>query len=100
MISFALRAGIALLLAACDVAWCEDLVDQVDVFTGTAARTADFGTGGGAGNTFPGAVAPFGMLEWSPDTLPGTVNFAGGYTWSDSQLRGFSLTHLSGTGCA
>src|SRR5215468_10451236 len=95
-----LGTAVAALLAARGVGQGADLADQVDPFTGTAARTADFGTGGGAGNTFPGAVAPFGMLEWSPDTLPGTVNFAGGYTWSDSQLRGFSLTHLSGTGCA
>jgi predicted alpha-1,2-mannosidase len=74
-------------------------VDQVDLFAGTAARTADFGTGGGAGNTFPGATAPFGMLQWSPDSVPGTTNFAGGYSWEDTRLRGFSLTHLSGAGC-
>ena len=24
----------------------------------------------GGGNTFPGAEAPFGMVQWSPDTLP------------------------------
>jgi predicted alpha-1,2-mannosidase len=99
-VSFALRAAVALLLVACDVAWCGDLADQVNAFTGTAARTSDFGTGGGAGNTFPGAVAPFGMVQWSPDTVPGTVNFAGGYTWDDGRIRGFSLTHLSGAGCA
>lgn len=73
---------------------------HVNPFTGTAARTADFGTGGGAGNTFPGASAPFGMLQWSPDTLPGRVNTPGGYTWDDRTIRGFSLTHLSGAGCA
>jgi hypothetical protein len=33
-----------------------DPADWVSPFTGTAARAADFGTGGGAGNTFPGAV--------------------------------------------
>src|SRR5215470_7592056 len=100
MLARALGALATLVLLAVAARAATDLAGQVDVFTGTAARTADFGTGGGAGNTFPGAVAPFGMLEWSPDTLPGTVNFAGGYTWSDSQMRGFSLTHLSGTGCA
>jgi predicted alpha-1,2-mannosidase len=99
MVSVARRAAVALLLAARCAVWGADLTDQVNVFTGTAARTIDFGTGGGAGNTFPGAVAPFGMVQWSPDTVPGTVNLAGGYTWDDGRIRGFSLTHLSGAGC-
>ncbi len=75
------------------------LTRLVNPFVGTAADAPDFGTGGGAGNTFPGAVAPFGMLQWSPDTIPGSVNSPGGYTYDDSQIRGFSLTHLSGVGC-
>jgi predicted alpha-1,2-mannosidase len=73
---------------------------EVNLFVGTLAGQPDFGTGGGAGNTYPGAQAPFGMLAWSPDTYPSAVNFAGGYTYSDTQLKGFSLTHLSGPGCA
>ena len=77
-----------------------DPTELVDVFTGTLSAQPDYGTGGGAGNTFPGAVAPFGMLQWSPDTVPSLDNFAGGYTYSDSGIRGFSLTHLSGAGCA
>lgn len=72
---------------------------SVDAFTGTRASAPDFGTGGGAGNTFPGAVAPFGMLAWSPDTFPNLVNLGGGYTYADHELAGFSLTHLSGAGC-
>ncbi len=92
-------AWIVLVLAVATTAPA-DVADQVDVFAGTAARAADFGTGGGAGNTFPGAVLPFGMLAWSPDTFPGRINFAGGYSWDESRIRGFSLTHLSGTGCA
>jgi len=75
------------------------LTSFVNPFTGTAAAAADFGTGGGAGNTFPGAVVPFGMLQWSPDTTPGRVNAPGGYTFGDSQIRGFSVTHMSGVGC-
>ncbi len=77
-----------------------DPTDLVNVFTGTLSGQPDFGTGGGAGNTFPGAVAPFGMLQWSPDTVPSLDNFTGRYTYSDSRIRGFSLTHLSGAGCA
>ena len=78
----------------------EDPVDLVNVFTGTLSAQPDYGTGGGAGNTFPGAVAPFGMLQWSPDTMPSLDNFAARYTYTDSVIRGFSLTHLSGAGCA
>ncbi|MFK4122371.1 lectin [Streptomyces longwoodensis] len=49
------------------------------------------------GNTFPGADAPFGMIQWSPDTPsrpPG-----GFYAYSDNVVTGFSLNHLSGPGC-
>jgi predicted alpha-1,2-mannosidase len=48
---------------------------------------------------FPGADVPFGMLQWSPDTSPDGVQSGGGYAYADSGLNGFSLTHLSGTGC-
>ncbi|HEX3617095.1 MAG TPA: GH92 family glycosyl hydrolase [Solirubrobacteraceae bacterium] len=52
----------------------------------------------GGGNTFPGAEAPFGMVQWSPDTAP-THNAGGGYDYSDTELWGYSLTHVSGPGC-
>ena len=48
---------------------------------------------------FPGADVPFGMLQWSPDTSPNAVQGGGGYDYDDSSINGFSLTHLSGTGC-
>ncbi len=48
---------------------------------------------------FPGADTPFGMIQWSPDTSPDAVQSGGGYDDADSQINGFSLTHLSGTGC-
>ncbi len=50
------------------------------------------------GNTFPGADAPFGMVQWSPDTMPDRSD-GGGYTFGDRQLWGYSLTHVSGPGC-
>ncbi|TQL57184.1 putative alpha-1,2-mannosidase [Rarobacter faecitabidus] len=58
-----------------------------------------------AGNTYPGAVAPFGMLAWSPDnvnTSNGTMRTAtpSGYSYDSNRTRGFSLTHVSGAGCA
>jgi len=61
-----------------------DLTEYVNPFVGTD----------GAGNTFPGAALPFGMMQWSPDT---TGN--GFYKYRDSKIRGISLTHLSGAGC-
>ena len=48
---------------------------------------------------FPGADLPFGMIQWSPDTSPNAVQSGGGYAYGDSRINGFSLTHLSGTGC-
>ncbi|CAN5237339.1 GH92 family glycosyl hydrolase [soil metagenome] len=67
-------------------------VDAVDPFIGTA----------GEGHTFPGAVAPFGMVQLSPDTHLGrfreTYNWAAGYRHEDPTIIGFSHTHFSGAG--
>jgi len=50
------------------------------------------------GNTYPGAQAPFGMVQLSSDNgLPGWDRIAG-YFYPDSTIAGFSHTHLSGTG--
>ncbi|MEU4242169.1 GH92 family glycosyl hydrolase [Actinoplanes sp. NPDC026619] len=46
------------------------------------------------GNTFPGASAPFGMVQVSPDT-----GGQGGYDYRQNTIYGFSQTHLSGVGC-
>ncbi|WP_394835241.1 GH92 family glycosyl hydrolase [Pendulispora rubella] len=55
------------------------------------------------GETWPGADLPFGMLQFSPETTRGNQTRTpapGGYAHSAMKIRGFSLTHLSGTGCA
>jgi len=52
----------------------------------------------GEGNTYPGAVAPFGMIQISPDTEDELWETASGYEYSDSSIIAFSLTHFSGTG--
>jgi len=55
------------------------------------------------GNVFPGAVVPFGMLSWSPENTRGDAARTaapGGYQYDATRIRGFSLTHMSGTGCA
>lgn len=61
------------------------------------------------GNTIPGATLPFGMLQWSPENTTGEHNRTplaesryptpGGYQYDATRIRGFSLTHMSGTGC-
>ncbi|CAM3258964.1 Sugar hydrolase [Sphingomonas antarctica] len=68
-------------------------VDAVDPFIGT----------GGEGHTFPGAVAPFGMVQLSPDTntscaIRDCYKWAAGYRYEDSAITGFSMTHFSGAG--
>lgn len=68
---------------------------EVDVFAGTEPGGDAFG----GGHNFPGATVPFGMVQWGPDTVP-AERHSGGYDYRDSHLRGFSLTHLSGAGCA
>src|SRR5262249_30248320 len=79
-----------------DLVTIEDPARYVDPFIGTQAGGIDFGHGGGAANTFPGATTPFGMVQFSPDT---EVHQHGGYRYEDGRLKGFSLTHLSGPGC-
>lgn len=67
----------------------QPFVDQVDPFIGTGFH----------GHTYPGATAPYGAVQLSPDTRRGNWDACSGYHYSDSTLMGFSHTHLSGTGC-
>ena len=53
---------------------------------------------GGHGHTYPGASAPFGMIQLSPDTRYDGWDGCSGYHFSDSMIYGFSHTHLSGVG--
>ena len=64
-------------------------VDMVNPFVGTDDH----------GHTYPGAVAPFGMVQLSPDTRIDGWDGCSGYHYTDSVIYGFSHTHLSGTGC-
>ena len=68
-------------------------VDAVDPMIGT----------GGEGHTFPGATAPFGMVQLSPDTdtrceIRECYSHAAGYRYEDPTIQGFSHTHFSGAG--
>jgi predicted alpha-1,2-mannosidase len=65
-----------------------DLTRYVNPFVGT----------GGHGHTFPGATAPHGFVQLSPDTREANWDGSSGYHYSDNTIYGFSHTHLSGTG--
>ncbi|NHC44806.1 glycoside hydrolase family 92 protein [Motilibacter sp. K478] len=70
----------------------EDLAQYVDPLIGSAKD----------GNTYPGAVRPFGMISWSPTSTTGdqtSTGAANGYQYNVTRVRGFSLTHVNGAGC-
>lgn len=77
----------------------DDLASFVDPFVGTAPQRRDVIPGDGVAGAFPGAAAPFGMVQWSPDTGGRSAAGSGGYRYADSVIDGFSLTHLHGTAC-
>lgn len=75
------------------------LIDYVNPLIGTKNM----------GHTFPGAAAPFGMVQLSPETSqphmfvdgkynPDAYRYCAGYQYDDSLIYGFSHTHFSGTG--
>lgn len=75
----------------------EDLLAFVDPFIGTG------GFMWGMGASTPGPMVPNGMVKLGPDTSMGSFLFidyfhAGGYWYPDWSIRGFSHTHLPGTG--
>lgn len=65
----------------------ERLTEFVNPFIGTS----------NGGNTFPGAVVPWGMVSVSPHNASGAPS---GYIHGGKYFYGFGHTHLSGTGCA
>ena len=68
---------------------------QAETETGPAALVNPFiGTADG-GNTYPGAVVPFGMVSVNPIA---TKLHIGGYGYNRKRYRGFAMTMMSGTG--
>jgi len=77
-----------------------DYTQLVDPFIGTRKM----------GHVFPGATAPFGMVQLSPQTNfevmfnedgnynPETYEYCAGYQHRDSTIIGFAHTNFSGTG--
>ena len=85
--------GFAMLIAASmTFAQGPDPLKFVDPMIGT----------GPEGHTFPGATAPFGMVQLSPDTqirpFKQSYKWAAGYRHEDTTILGFSHTHFSGAG--
>ena len=83
-----LALTICLALNAAAVSLAGDLTKWVCPFSGTV----------GEGNTTPAACRPFGMVQPGPDTT--SVHNPSGYERDQPTIRGFSATHLNGTGCA
>ena len=88
------RLSAALALAA-GVAQISTPAAEVNPLIGTA----------NGGNVFPGAVVPFGMVQFSPEESPDPakskpIAAPGGYEHNLDRIRGFSLTNVSGWGCA
>lgn len=108
MRTFLLHFCILLLLQACaekqgEISKTEspkiDFTNYVDPMIGTQNM----------GHVYPGATAPFGMVQLSPETnsqpmfVDGEYNkktyaYCAGYQYEDSTIFGFSHTHFSGTG--
>ncbi len=75
-----------LILIACGQCMPQGLTRFVNPFIGTS----------NGGNTFPGAVRPWGMVSVSPHTAIGAPS---GYLQGSRNFYGFGQVHLSGTGC-
>lgn len=67
-----------------------DPASEVNPFVGTGGDPDD------GIDLFPGAVRPFGMVQLSPDT----EDHGFGYHTIHKWIKGFSMTHMSGAGCA
>lgn len=76
--------ALMLLVGAVSVALAVESPDEVNTFIGTQDD----------GNTFPGASAPFGMIQVSP-----TAEHWAGWKYDEARIRGFGHSFLSGAGC-
>lgn len=65
-----------------------DYTKYVNAFIGNADN----------GHTFPGACAPFGLIQASPESGHGSWRYCSGYNYDDDYIEGFAQTHLNGTG--
>jgi predicted alpha-1,2-mannosidase len=80
----ALAAACLLLAPTLRAAQAEDLAAKVNTFIGTRDD----------GNTFPGASAPFGLIQVSP-----IGEHYSGWRYDDPKIHGFGHSFISGAGC-
>lgn len=73
------------------------LSSYVNPFVGASTNTELAGASHGLGKTFPGATAPFGMVQVSPNTITGGDN-GSGYSYEHTTIEGFAFTQMSGIG--
>ena len=95
-----IRAGLVAFVVLLSIAASPDSPSRnVDPFIGTDEM----------GHTFPGATAPFGFVQLSPETElvpysfgegynPEAYRYCSGYQYSDRTIVGFAHTHFNGTG--
>ena len=67
----------------------DDLTRHVDPYIGCSYN----------GHCFAAACVPFGMVQAGPDTGFLWWDYCSGYRYADTNILGFSQTHLSGSGC-
>ena len=67
----------------------DDLARHVDPYIGCSYN----------GHCFAAACVPFGMVQAGPDTGFLWWDYCSGYRYADTNILGFTQTHLSGTGC-
>ena len=73
-----------------------DFVKYVSTKIGTIGDMTETSMHGG-GKTHPGAIYPFGMVQFGPDTFEGGDN-GSGYSYHHKTIDGFSINHMSGVG--
>lgn len=93
-----MKEGIKFLFLSLIFIACQEQQENSTTTKNYASIVNPFIGTGGHGHTYPGASAPFGFVQLSPDTRLDGWDGCGGYHYSDSVIYGFSHTHLSGTG--
>ena len=81
---------ISVLLSSAVSTVMANLVDEVNPMIGTDNH----------GHVFIGANVPFGAVNVGPNELGQGWDWCSGYNYSDTRIKGFSMLHLSGPGCA
>ena len=80
-----------LLLTFCSCT-VEQTVEDYSLYVNPLIGNAD------NGHTFPGACAPFGLIQVSPESGTGSWRYCSGFNYDDDFIDGFTQTHLNGTG--